>query len=283
MNRPGSWFRRTPLLLVTALVACGGGGSDPSGPVTGSLAVAVSGLPGGASAAVSVSGPGGFARSLTDFTNHLQPRAGRICARRVERFVRRYGIRPDAREPDGHGQRGRYSCCRLSGIRDRHQRPHRQHRWPAPRHLGRRDGDRAGWLLPEPYCDADPGWSCAGYLYHRCERRLLRQHRLQPQSRKPDRHGRDGQRFVGGGELQRGHPWVAQSQDRWDVSDSERADLRRVGATREGSRWIPARLRDGQPEQCRAAGGPRTVLQQRDARADHDDHCAGPEHSALPG
>jgi hypothetical protein len=64
MNRPGSWFRPTPLLLVTALLACGGG-NDPSGPVTGSLAVAVSGLPGGASAAVSISGPSGFARSLT--------------------------------------------------------------------------------------------------------------------------------------------------------------------------------------------------------------------------
>ena len=64
MNRPGSWFRPTPLLLVTALLACGGG-NGPSGPVAGSLAVAVSGLPGGASAAVSVSGPGGFARTLT--------------------------------------------------------------------------------------------------------------------------------------------------------------------------------------------------------------------------
>jgi hypothetical protein len=64
MNRPGLWFRPTPLLLVTALLACGGG-NDPSGPVTGSLAVAVSGLPGGASAAVSISGPGGFARALT--------------------------------------------------------------------------------------------------------------------------------------------------------------------------------------------------------------------------
>ena len=64
MNRPGSWFRPLPLLLVSALLACGGGGG-PTGPVTGSLAVAVSGLPAGASAAVSVSGPGGFARTVT--------------------------------------------------------------------------------------------------------------------------------------------------------------------------------------------------------------------------
>jgi hypothetical protein len=64
MNSRGSWFRPLPLLLASALLACGGG-SDPSGPVTGSLAVAVSGLPNGSSAAVSVSGPGGFARTLT--------------------------------------------------------------------------------------------------------------------------------------------------------------------------------------------------------------------------
>ncbi len=65
MNSRGSWFRPLHLLLASTLVACGGGGSGPSGPVTGSLAVAVSGLPVGASAAVAVSGPGGFARTLT--------------------------------------------------------------------------------------------------------------------------------------------------------------------------------------------------------------------------
>jgi hypothetical protein len=64
MTRRRSWFRPTPLLLAATLLACGGGGG-PSGPVSGSLAVAVSGLPGGASASVSVSGPGGFARTLT--------------------------------------------------------------------------------------------------------------------------------------------------------------------------------------------------------------------------
>ena len=65
MTRHGSWFRPLPLLLAAALLACGGGGGNPSGPVTGALAVAVNGLPTGASAAVSVTGPGGFARTLT--------------------------------------------------------------------------------------------------------------------------------------------------------------------------------------------------------------------------
>lgn len=63
MTRRGSWLSLLPIMLISALLGCGGG--DPSGPVTGSLAVAVSGLPAGAEAAVSVSGPGGFARTLT--------------------------------------------------------------------------------------------------------------------------------------------------------------------------------------------------------------------------
>ena len=64
MRQRGSWVRPLPLLLVSALAACGGGGG-PTGPVSGSMAVSVSGLPDGAAASVSVSGPGGFARALT--------------------------------------------------------------------------------------------------------------------------------------------------------------------------------------------------------------------------
>ena len=47
--------------------ACGGGGSAPQPPQpgTGQLAVTISGLPQGTSAAVSVSGPGGFFQGLT--------------------------------------------------------------------------------------------------------------------------------------------------------------------------------------------------------------------------
>ena len=63
MNRRRSWLHPLPLLLASALLACGGSG--PTGPVTGGLAVAVTGLPAGASADVAVAGPGGFARTLT--------------------------------------------------------------------------------------------------------------------------------------------------------------------------------------------------------------------------
>ncbi len=52
---------RIPLALGLFLAACGG---DSTGPSTGSLALAVSGLPAGVEADVSVSGPGGFSRQL---------------------------------------------------------------------------------------------------------------------------------------------------------------------------------------------------------------------------
>lgn len=50
-------------IFVALLAACGG--SEPSGPSTGSLAVAVTGLPSGTSADVTVTGPGGYARELS--------------------------------------------------------------------------------------------------------------------------------------------------------------------------------------------------------------------------
>jgi len=53
---------RTPFAFVLFLAACGGGGS--TGPTTGSLALAVSGLPSGVAADVSVSGPSGFSREV---------------------------------------------------------------------------------------------------------------------------------------------------------------------------------------------------------------------------
>jgi hypothetical protein len=55
--------RRLSSILLLLLLGCGG---DPSGPSGGgSLAVTIQGLPSGSPAAVSVSGPGGFARTLT--------------------------------------------------------------------------------------------------------------------------------------------------------------------------------------------------------------------------
>src|SRR5690242_6053236 len=63
---PGSRMisiRRLLPILPLLLAACGG--SDPSGPSGGSLAVSVSGLPSGAPAAVEVTGPGGYSHSLS--------------------------------------------------------------------------------------------------------------------------------------------------------------------------------------------------------------------------
>jgi hypothetical protein len=55
--------RRLAPILLMLLAACGG--SDPSGPSGGSLAVSVSGLPSGADAAVRVTGPGGYSHDVS--------------------------------------------------------------------------------------------------------------------------------------------------------------------------------------------------------------------------
>src|SRR5918998_371793 len=54
---------RLSSMLMLVLLGCSG---DPSGPNGGGvLAVTISGLPSGSAAAVSISGPNGFAQSLT--------------------------------------------------------------------------------------------------------------------------------------------------------------------------------------------------------------------------
>ena len=63
--------RLLPLLIAAALVACGGGG-DPVSPTTPSLAVTVSGLPGGTPAQVMVAGPSGYSQMVTG-TQTLTP------------------------------------------------------------------------------------------------------------------------------------------------------------------------------------------------------------------
>jgi hypothetical protein len=64
--------RTTRLLAFAASFAvagCGGGGDPLSPPTTGGIALTVSGLPSGAAASITLTGPGGFSRALTATTN----------------------------------------------------------------------------------------------------------------------------------------------------------------------------------------------------------------------
>jgi glucose/arabinose dehydrogenase len=63
------------LLLMGTLAACGGGGGNP-GDAPGNLTVTVSGLPAGASAPVTVTGPGGFSQAVPQTVTLLNLVAG---------------------------------------------------------------------------------------------------------------------------------------------------------------------------------------------------------------
>jgi len=59
-------MRRWPLLIACLLVgACDNNNNDPAAPGTGAINVTVSGLPGGVQGAVTITGGGGFSRTLT--------------------------------------------------------------------------------------------------------------------------------------------------------------------------------------------------------------------------
>jgi hypothetical protein len=75
--------RRLIPLTLAALAACGG--SDPSGPSTGSLALAVTGLPAGTPAAVTVTGPGGYSHLTegSETLSGLTPGAYTVAAESV--------------------------------------------------------------------------------------------------------------------------------------------------------------------------------------------------------
>jgi hypothetical protein len=83
-------------LALLALTACGGG--DPSGPSTGSLAISVSGLPGGASADVLVIGPVGFTRSVdsSETLSDLRPGNYTLTASSVSAGGSLYAANPDS-------------------------------------------------------------------------------------------------------------------------------------------------------------------------------------------
>lgn len=76
-------FRRLPQLVIALLAACSG---DPSGPPpTGSLTVAVSGLPAGVSPDVTVTGPAGYAHDVggTETLSGLAPGSYTVSASAV--------------------------------------------------------------------------------------------------------------------------------------------------------------------------------------------------------
>ena len=65
-------LRPLSLALIVALGCTG----DPSGPTAGSLTVTVHGLPTGSSAAITVTGPGGFSQPVTATRTFTQLPAG---------------------------------------------------------------------------------------------------------------------------------------------------------------------------------------------------------------
>ena len=75
-------WARTSLLLLLLATACGGGSTGPS---VGSLAVSVSGLPGGSGANITVTGPDGFSRVVTGSTTlaGLTPGGYQLAAQAV--------------------------------------------------------------------------------------------------------------------------------------------------------------------------------------------------------
>jgi len=75
--------RRLIPFTLAVLAACGG--SDPSGPSTGSLALAVTGLPAGTPAAVTVTGPGGYSHFTggSETLSGLMPGAYTVAAESV--------------------------------------------------------------------------------------------------------------------------------------------------------------------------------------------------------
>ncbi|HEY7635628.1 MAG TPA: hypothetical protein VH763_08795 [Gemmatimonadales bacterium] len=94
LTSPRGW---TLTLALLALSACGGG-DTPSGPSTGSLTISVTGLPGGTSANVLVTGPIGFTRSVasTETLSDLTPGDYTLSASGVSVGGSLYAANPDS-------------------------------------------------------------------------------------------------------------------------------------------------------------------------------------------
>ena len=102
--------------LASAL-ACGG--SDPSGPSTGSLAIAVSGLPSGTPAAVTVTGPGDYSHVAdgSETLSGLTPGAYTVAAEPVSQQRAELCAGPEL--PDRHGGTERHRGHRAGHVRSR--------------------------------------------------------------------------------------------------------------------------------------------------------------------
>lgn len=77
---------RPPAAALTLLLAAAcGGGSTPTGPTTGALEVGITGLPSGVAASIAVTGPGGYAKTVTASTtlSQLSPGDYTIAAQSV--------------------------------------------------------------------------------------------------------------------------------------------------------------------------------------------------------
>lgn len=93
-----NWWLPLRTLGALAVLACGGDGKPPTGgtppATTGSLQVTIAGIPGGAAAAVVVSGPGGYTRSLTttETLSSLTPGSYSLTASAVLAAGDRYSV-----------------------------------------------------------------------------------------------------------------------------------------------------------------------------------------------
>ncbi|MGQ0642776.1 MAG: PQQ-dependent sugar dehydrogenase [Gemmatimonadaceae bacterium] len=93
------WIASGIVAALTFAVACGSNGdgpSEPPPPATGALTINISGLPSGVTAAVTVTGPGGFSRTLTasETMASLTPGAYTVASANVTTSNGRYAASP---------------------------------------------------------------------------------------------------------------------------------------------------------------------------------------------
>ena len=83
-GRGGRW-RLTALTALAAMTACGGESKNPTGPVTGAISIAITGLPAQTAARVTLSGPSGYSHALSASANlpGLPPGTYQVTAQHV--------------------------------------------------------------------------------------------------------------------------------------------------------------------------------------------------------